>query len=64
MVRTHIASYRSGKDFEDVKAGDKGGWIEKEENLSQEDDCWVSGDACVSGYADIESDDDFICITL
>ena len=29
------------KDFGIVKAGDKGGWIEKEENLSQYGDCWV-----------------------
>jgi hypothetical protein len=32
-----------------VKAGDLGGWIEKEENLSHEGDCWVSGNGCVSG---------------
>ena len=24
-----------------VKKGDLGGWIEKEENLSQKGDCWV-----------------------
>ena len=24
------------KDFGDVKAGDKGGWIEQEENLNQD----------------------------
>lgn len=51
------------KDFEDVKAGDKGGWIENEENLSQEDDCWVSCNAWVSGNAEIKSGNDFICIT-
>ena len=28
-------------DFLEVKAGDLGGWIEKEENLSQEGECWV-----------------------
>ena len=28
-----------------VKAGDLGGWIEKEENLSQEGDAWVYGNA-------------------
>ena len=26
-----------------VKAGDLGGYIEKEDNLSQYDNCWVSG---------------------
>ena len=33
--------------FRNVKAGDKGGWIEKEENLSQYGDAWVYGDARV-----------------
>ena len=33
------------QDFGNVKAGDKGGWIESEENLSQEDTCWVYGNA-------------------
>ncbi len=37
------------KDFSDVKAGDLGGYIEKELNLSQEDYCWVFGRAKVSG---------------
>ena len=31
-----------------VKAGDLGGWIESEANLSQHGDCWVSGNAQVS----------------
>ena len=39
------------KDFGDVKAGDKGGWIEKEENLSHQGDAWVYGSACVSDSA-------------
>ena len=34
-----------------VKAGDVGGYIEKESNLSQYGDAWVSGNACVSGDA-------------
>ena len=37
--------------FGNVKAGDMGGYIEKEENLSQSGDAWVSGDACVYGNA-------------
>lgn len=42
-------------DFFEVKAGDLGGWIEKEENLSQEGECWVYdeskaiGDTKISG---------------
>ena len=39
------------KDFSDVKAGDKGGWIEKEENLSQEDYCWIYDEAKVYNNA-------------
>ncbi len=30
-------------DINNVKKGYKGGWIEKESNLSQEGDCWVYG---------------------
>jgi NDP-sugar pyrophosphorylase family protein len=33
--------------FSDVKKGDLGGWIEKEENLSHEGNCWVYNNACV-----------------
>ena len=38
-------------DFGDVSKGEKGGFIEKEENLSQEDSAWVYGNAQVSGDA-------------
>ena len=34
-----------------VKAGDLGGYIEKEDNLSQLGTCWMSGDARVFGDA-------------
>ena len=37
--------------FSDVKEGDLGGWIEKEENLSQEGNTWVYGNATVYGNA-------------
>ena len=39
------------KDFSNVKKGDVGGLIEKEENLSQEGNCWVYDEATVSGNA-------------
>ena len=39
--------------FGNVSAGDMGGWIEKEENLSQDGDAWVYGDAEVYGDAHI-----------
>jgi hypothetical protein len=35
------------KDFGDVKAGDLGGYVESERNLSQDGDCWVADDAWV-----------------
>ena len=37
--------------FGDVAAGDLGGYIEKEENLSYDGDAWVSGNAWVYGNA-------------
>lgn len=43
-------------DFSNVKAGDLGGYIEKEENLSQYDNAWVYDNACVYGYARVFDD--------
>ena len=39
------------KDFNDVKKGDIGGYVESEHNLSQYDDCWIYGNAVVCDYA-------------
>ena len=39
-----------------VEAGDLGGFIESEKNLSQEGDCWVSGNAQVYGNARVSGD--------
>ena len=39
------------KDFSNVKQGDKGGYVEKESNLSQYGDCWVYDNAHVYGNA-------------
>ena len=44
------------KDFGDVKAGDLGGYIEKEENLSQDGIAWVFGNAYVYGNARVYDD--------
>ncbi|MTS75212.1 hypothetical protein GMC99_08520 [[Ruminococcus] torques] len=43
-------------EFGNVKAGDLGGYIEKEENLSHMGDAWVSGDARISGDAQVSGD--------
>ncbi len=48
-----LSRIRALKDFGDVKAGDLGGWIEKEENLSHEGDCWVYDEAKVSEDAHV-----------
>ena len=34
-----------------VKAGDLGGWVESEHNLSQDGDYWVGGNARVDCHA-------------
>ena len=36
---------RALKNFKDVEAGDLGGWVSSEENLSQEGYCWVYDEA-------------------
>ena len=47
------------KDFGEIKKGDKGGFIESENNLAHEGDAWVSdnahvyGDACVFDNAQV-----------
>ena len=39
------------RDFGDVEKGEKGGWIEREGNLSHNGNAWVHGDARVYGNA-------------
>ena len=41
------------KDFDSIKAGEFGGWIENEKNLSQDDNAWIYGDAMVFGNANV-----------
>ena len=43
-------------EFGNVKAGDLGGYIEKEENLSHMGNAWVFGNAWVSGDARVSGD--------
>lgn len=49
-------------DFGIVKKDDLGGFIEKEENLSHENNAWVYGDAEVSGDARVYGDADYVLI--
>ena len=44
------------RDFGNVKKGNIGGWIEGQENLSHDDDCWVYGNAEVYGNAKVLGD--------
>lgn len=48
---TTLYRIESLKDFGDVSKGDKGGYIEKEENLSTTGNAWVGGDAYVTDNA-------------
>ena len=47
---------RAIKSFSNVKAGDLGGWIEKEDNLSQIGNAWVYSNAKVYGNAKVFGD--------
>ncbi|WP_139413093.1 hypothetical protein [Bartonella mastomydis] len=47
---------RALRNFGDIKTGDLGGWIEKEDNLSHEGNCWVGDNARVHGQAQIFGD--------
>ncbi len=57
---------RALKNFNDVRKGDLGGWIQQESNLSQDGDCWVYDDAVVRDNARVSDnavirDDAEIC---
>ena len=41
------------KDFDSIKAGEFGGWIENEKNLSQDDNAWIYGNAMVFDNAEV-----------
>ena len=51
---------RAIRVFGNIKAGDIGGWIEKEENLSHEGSAWVCGSAKVFGSAKVCANSDYI----
>ena len=50
-ANTTLHRIQAIRDFGDVKSGDLGGWIEKEDNLSHYGDCWVYDNALVNGNA-------------
>ena len=53
-IKVPLHRIRATKDFSDVKAGDFGGFIQDESNLSQEGDCWIYDEAKVYDGAVIE----------
>ena len=50
---------RALKDFRNVRVGDLGGYIEKEDNLAQDDNSWIYEGAAVYGNAIVR---DFACV--
>ena len=53
---TTLHQIKALRDFDDIKKGDLGGFIEKEENLSHYRDAWVCDDAMVSGDSRVSDD--------
>ena len=58
---TTLFQIEATANFGNVSKGDLGGWIEKEENLSQENNAWVYGNARVSGDAWVSGSAGFAC---
>lgn len=52
------------KTFGNVQEGDLGGWVEKEENLSQKGECWIADEAVVIGNAKVMDDTIVKCHAL
>ena len=50
------------KAFASVAVGETGGWVESENNLSQDGNAWVYGNAQVSGDARVMSEKDYIVL--
>jgi hypothetical protein len=57
-IKNHRGLFRirALKDFNDVKAGDLGGWIASEANLSQDGNAWIYDDSMVFDNARISGD--------
>jgi hypothetical protein len=53
---TKLYRIRALIDFDNISAGDLGGYIEKEENLAQEGNAWIYDNAYVFGNAKIRRD--------
>lgn len=51
-----ICRIRALRDFGDVQKGDLGGYVQDEENLSHEGNCWIYDDSHVIDNARVEGD--------
>ena len=51
--RKTLYRIRALRDFSNVKAGDIGGYIESEKNLSHNGNCWIYDNAWVFGDAKV-----------
>src|SRR5580698_866217 len=56
VAGTTLYRIRALKNFGDVKAGDLGGCVRSENNLSQRGDCWIGDDAQVYDEAVVSDD--------
>lgn len=56
ILGTKLFRIKALMEFGNVKAGDLGGYIEKEENLDHDGDAWVYGNAEVYGNARVYGD--------
>ena len=51
VLGTKLFRIEATASFGNVNKGDKGGWVEKESNLSQDGNAWVYGNAkAITGY--------------
>ena len=64
IVHLGITLYRieALMDFSDVKTGDKGGFVQSEDNLSQLGNAWVYDNASVCGHAEVYKNGDSIVL--
>ncbi len=56
VAGTTLYRIRALKDFGNVKAGNLGGFVRSEDNLSQDGDCWIADEAQVYDEAVVSDD--------
>ena len=60
MFGVTLHRIKAVRSFGNVKEGDLGGFVEKEENISEDFEAWVWGDAKVWGNAKVSGNADYI----